>query len=301
MEYLFGPNCCFLRLFLQTPLGKFFVKRFVAGVNIRDGIDRTLELRDAGYKATLSYLGGEHLEDSKDVYRVFDNNCRLLRAIEYYVPGSDIAVKLSSFGLFSENNFKDGYKNFYRFKEFIEFAQEKKVFVWIDAEELRYRERTFDIISRLPRKNLGVCIQAYARDIEDFFDDTLPSDISVRICKGAYKEDPKDVVPSLDIIRDNFLMLIDLLDLMSSGKIQVATHDEALIEDVRRIYYRHEVSKEQMEFGFLLGRHSSLAIKKLIKNGYVANVYVPFGPKWVDFVVRRVQEKPSYLLMPFKK
>lgn len=290
----------FLRLFLRTPFARPFIKRFVAGETITEGMAVAEKLKKEGYKTTLSYLGGEHLTDPKEIRNAFCAHSNLLTEMTRGGLHHDIAIKLSQFGLFSEIHRQWEIVFFQRLKNFVRRAELNNVFVWVDAEELKFREKTFEIISHLHYDNLGVCVQAYAKDSLDFLQKNLRPNLAVRICKGAYKESPHVVVLTKFLVRHMFLRLV--ASYKTLHKIQVATHDKNINQYVdfflRNGYW--DWDKPLLEYGCLLGRHKDSATQERIFRGHTVNVYVPFGPKWEDFIVRRIQEKPSYLFLPFK-
>ncbi|MBU1091732.1 proline dehydrogenase family protein [Patescibacteria group bacterium] len=276
----------FLRLFLRTPFARPFVKRFVAGETIEKGMAVAEKLKKEGYKITLSYLGGEHLTDPKEIRNAFCAHSNLLTEMTRGGLHHDIAIKLSQFGLFSEIHRQWEIVFFQRLKNFVRRAELNNVFVWVDAEELKFREKTFEIISHLHYDNLGVCVQAYAKDSLDFLQKNLRPNLAVRICKGAYKENEEGVFTNKKEIRYCFLDLVGHCVGEGVPRIQAATQDKYLIR-----YLTERIKGfKNVEVAVLLGRDKIFADL----------VYVPFGPKWEDFIVRRIQEKPSYLFLPFK-
>ena len=62
------------------------------------------------------------------------------------------------------------------------------------------------------------------------------------------------------------------------------------------------ISKDLFEFQVLYGVTMEGRLEALLKAGYKVRVYVPYGPDWFDYSVRRLKENPkiiSYVLKNF--
>jgi len=273
-----------VKIVLKMPvLGWLLTRRFIAGKTIESGFSRAEKLRKKGYKVILFYLGGEHLTDLKEIRNAFCAYTDILNKMIQNRLNYDIAVKLSQFGLFLEDNESFYIAFFQKFKNFVRRAELNNVLVWVDAEELKFREKTFEILSHLHYNNLGVCVQACANDSVDFLEKNLNPNVAVRICKGAYKEDKNRIITNKNKLKEQFISLMWHCIGKKVPRIQVATHDKYLIDKAKGL--------RNVEIAVLVGRDKTFADL----------VYIPFGPKRADYIARRVREKLSCLLMPFKK
>lgn len=280
-----------IKLFLKTAPGQKITKRFTAGETLEEGIKRVKKLHKEGYKATLAYLGGEHLTKSYDIERTIRMHKWILDKVSELPFPCDIAIKLSEFGLL----LKPSQHYFVWLKYLLQEANEKKIFVWIDAEELKFRETTLRIISNIPQdyyKTLGLCIQAYAHDSLFFLKRVLDMGLSVRVCKGAYKENNEKIFTK-DQLQNNFYLILYAASQARIPRIQIATHDNFLRWMAKNMHpTRKPLKRGGSEFGSLLGRQKEKG----------DNVYVGFGPQKDDFLVRRFMEKPWLCFsMIFKK
>ena len=64
----------------------------------------------------------------------------------------------------------------------------------------------------------------------------------------------------------------------------------------------NNISKKQFEFQVLYGVPMQGRLESLIKKGFKVRLYVPFGPNWFDYSIRRLKENPSiahYVLKNF--
>ena len=53
------------------------------------------------------------------------------------------------------------------------------------------------------------------------------------------------------------------------------------------------ISKDLFEFQVLYGVPMSGRLENLLSAGYKVRVYVPYGPDWFDYSVRRLRENPN--------
>ena len=133
-------------------------------------------------------------------------------------------------------------------------------------------------------------LQAYLeRTLDDI--EALPPDSSVRLCKGIYVEPPQLVVGDYDAVRANYLRAVERL-LARGAWTAIATHDEWLIERVGSPRIRRSGrGDDDWELQMLLGVAPMLR-QRLAAEGRRIRVYVPYGPEWYDYSLRRLRENP---------
>lgn len=285
----------FLKTFLAFPPGSIVLntlsKRFIAGKTIEDAMSVCDKLSQRDFKIMLSFLGGEHLRDRVAVENVFHAHRRLLDSIVTKKYNCELAVKLSQWGIFSADHLHFRYI----FENFLLRAMQQGVFVWIDAEELEVREQTRLFVCGLSRaySNLGLAVQAYAKDSVSFFESIMQTKMRfpIRICKGAYSENKDKIVGETNFVRSQFLKIFLLCCRSSVPRIQIATHDSFLINAVNsfgeRTFWDFD---ERIEFAALLGLQEEVH----------SNIYVAFGPKRKDYLLRRIAENPRCLFLPLR-
>jgi proline dehydrogenase len=171
-------------------------------------------------------------------------------------------------------------------------AAARDTFVRIDMEDSSTTDDTLRLYRDLREAgldNVGVVLQAsLRRTVADVraLADLRPS---VRICKGIYVEPSSIAFTDFEAVRANFLAALEAL-LAAGCYVGVATHDEWLIqESLRRVA---ELGPQEYELQMLLGVREQRATE-LVRDGHRLRVYVPFGRRWYEYSLRRLQENPK--------
>ena len=140
-------------------------------------------------------------------------------------------------------------------------------------------------------ENIGVVIQACLRCSLKDVTRLTEAGVSVRLCKGIYDEPREIAYKDFDIVRRNYILLLE--ELFRGGVyVGVATHDEYLVWHALRIIYQMKLTKDRYEFQMLLGVDEELR-RILVNAGHKVRVYVPFGEDWYEYSARRLQENPK--------
>jgi len=92
-------------------------------------------------------------------------------------------------------------------------------------------------------------------------------------------------------VRANYVRGME--ELLDAGcYLAIATHDEWLIDEGKRLVAEHGLGPDEYEFQMLLGVRPQLG-DALIAEGHRLRIYVPFGAHWYEYSLRRLQENPS--------
>jgi proline dehydrogenase len=75
----------------------------------------------------------------------------------------------------------------------------------------------------------------------------------------------------------------------------IATHDEAIVDQMRAFVNDNKIDKHAFEFQMLYGVRRDLQ-RRLAAEGYGVRVYIPFGPEWYPYFMRRLAERPANVL-----
>lgn len=262
--------------------------RYIAGSSIDDAVRVVRKLNDDTFCATLDVLG-EHIASEADAREAVDVYLAALARIHSEPLDSNISVKLSMLGL--QVDFDFCLENV---RQLVERAKELGNFVRIDMEDSSCTTDTLNIYRSLRNDfdNVGFVIQAYLRrslkDIREMM--ASSGKINVRICKGIYIEPREIAFKDREIINKNFMSIVEAL-LQNGHYAAIATHDERLVWDSYRMIERLGVGKNDFEFQVLLGVDPQL--RRLIRrDGFNVRVYVPYGQRWRDYSIRRLQENP---------
>lgn len=279
-----------------------FAKPFIAGKNLFGAIKRSGELNGDGFAVTLDYVG-ENSADTAEVQHVKIMHLLLADAVTVGEFDAHIAIKLSHFGLFSwsdagiEIDQELASHGCAALEALLAETKANATMVWVDAEALDTRAETWRICRELSAKyeNIGICIQAYAPDAVEFLANQTATGWQgpVRVCKGAYRELGRHTLKGEELYQ-GFISLC-LLTVSSGLYLQVATHDELLIERVEKM-----IEPFNHEHGMLLGVNRGLT-EKLRGRGERVNIYGPFGEDFRGYVARRLAENPKYILLPLQR
>ena len=183
--------------------------------------------------------------------------------------------------------------------DLVAHAVEINSFVRIDMEGSPYTQRTLDFVRGLHRLpghagKVGTVIQSYLYRSEDDVKLLLSEGIRIRLCKGAYKESPEIAFPKKEDVDANYVKLAKML--VTSGTYHgLATHDEQIIEQMKKFAKEQKLPASAYEFQMLHGVRRDLQ-QKLVRDGYGMRVYIPFGSEWYPYFMRRLAERPANVL-----
>jgi len=113
----------------------------------------------------------------------------------------------------------------------------------------------------------------------------------VRLCKGIYVEPESIQFRDDQAVRVSFVRALEAL-LDGGCYTAIATHDEWLVEQALGLVRERSLGPEQYEFQMLLGVRPELG-DRLIQAGHRLRIYVPYGSKWYEYSLRRLQENPK--------
>lgn len=262
--------------------------RFVAGDTIQSAVAAIKQLNNSGILATIDHLG-EFVGNEEEAVHAADFCIQTLDAIHESKVQSHMSVKLTQLGL---DISKDLCLN--NMRQILGRAEEHNNFVRIDMEDFQHNAITLDVFKTLRREfgtTVGLVIQAYLyKSAEDLvvLNESHPN---LRLVKGAYKEPESVAFPNKEDVDGNFVKLIQL-HLENGNYTAVATHDEKVIDLVKKFVSEKGISKSQFEFQMLYGIRNQLQLD-LAQEGYTVRVYVPYGDDWYGYFMRRLAERPA--------
>ena len=265
-----------------------FAKRFIAGEDLSTALKSIHVLESSGYLSTVDILG-EHIHRKEQAERAQKAYLDLVREINNGPSPIDLSVKVTQMGL-------DIDREICRRNISELLAAASRHTVRLDMEGSGYTQSTIDLCVALhrPHKNLGQAVQAYLFRTANDVDRLIENGISVRLCKGAYKESPKIAWSSMDDIRANFLKLAKKL--LTEGFLPaIAPHDEYLLAKILDFTARKNIDPKSFYFEMLYGVRRDLH-KVLLDKGYQVRIYVPYGKSWLPYTLRRLTEKKENIL-----
>ena len=239
--------------------------------------------------ATVDVLGEEATSrrETQDIVRAYHD---VFEAIERERLDSNVSVKLTALGL----NLAYELCRANLFKV-VSHAAESGNFVRIDMEDSTTTSDTLELYRELRaegHENVGIVLQAATCAGRSATSTTLaPLQPNVRLVKGIYVEPPLIAYREYEEVRGTSSTALHEL-LQAGSYAAIATHDELLIEEGKRLVTERGLTPEQYEFQMLLGVRE-LAANRLVEDGHRLRIYVPFGEHWYRYSLRRLQENPK--------
>lgn len=274
-------------------LARRVARRFVAGEKLDEAAAIARDLNRQGLLVTLDYLGEsvtspQDSEAVRDMYRV------ILDRIHQDDLKASISLKLTHLGLdISEELCVSNLRHV------LQTAQEHAIPVTIDMEGSDYTDITLRLYRTLRDEygfsNVGTVIQSMLRRSRDDMRTLADEGARIRLVKGAYLEPPEIAYPNKADVNAAFVdMMRDFLAKCPPAMLEIATHDEQMIQAGIDLAAQHDVPTVQYEFQMLYGIRSARQ-NELAAQGYPVRVYVPFGEAWYPYFMRRLAERPANL------
>ena len=280
----------------RSSLGRKMSSRFVAGMSVEEVLAVCARVNKEGIAATLDSLG-ESVTTEAEAQKSADIYHQLLDAIDSRNLNANVSVKLSQIGMDFDPVLAERIAG-----EMVAHAFRVHSFVRIDMEGSPYTEATIAMTERLDKQYpgaVGTVLQAYLYRTAGDAERLLGQGIRIRLCKGAYKEGPEVAFPSKSDVDANYVNLMKRLATYSNNGrgvfCGIATHDEAIVNHMRHFVNKHKIDKHAFEFQMLYGVRRDLQ-RRLAAEGYGVRVYIPFGPEWYPYFMRRLAERPANVL-----
>ena len=267
---------------------KLFSKSYIAGHEPKEVIAIVKNLNAQGFSATIDILG-EHINSQEKTNSITNEYIQLYSEIAENSVDSSISVKPTHIGL--DISIDLALKNF---RKIINKASKSSNFLRIDMESSKNTDSTFKIYDDLFKiySKVGVVLQAYLKRSVADIEMLAGPRFNARICKGIYKEDKNIAYQNPEDIRKNFLAIAKIM-LAKNSYACYATHDLQLIDDLISLTNDMDADPSKFEFQVLYGVPMKGKLKKLLKSGYKVRVYVPYGPDWYEYSLRRLKENPN--------
>jgi len=273
--------------FLPKKLVKIIADRYVAGQTPKEVLKIIENLNSKKYDITIDLLG-EHLSDIKEIDEVTNIYINLLDKINKQSLSSNISVKPTHIGL--DLGIEEFYKNALTL---VKKANDLNNFIRFDMEHSGTTDQTIEVFKRIYKnyKNTGTVFQAYLkRSFNDI--NNMEEKINFRLCKGIYNENSNIAYKSKQKINQNYLRIAELA-FKKGHYIGLATHDLDLIEQLYLLIKKYNVSTTNFEFQVLYGVPMHGWLQKHLNNNYKVRIYLPYGPQWYEYSIRRLKENPN--------
>jgi proline dehydrogenase len=273
---------------VPKPVVQKLSERYIAGPELKDARATVRRINAEGKMATIDVLGEEitNEDEAAAIVRAYQD---VFADIERCGLDANVSVKLTALGLKLDYDVCR-----VNLETVVADAASRNNFVRIDMEDSSTTDDTLRLYRALRERgydNVGVVLQAMLRrTVSDVraLADLRPS---VRLCKGIYVEPPEVAYREFGTVRANFVRALEAL-LDAECYVGIATHDEWLVDQGRRIVDERALERDEYEFQMLLGVRPALG-NGLVREGHRLRIYVPFGRHWYAYSLRRLQENPK--------
>ena len=273
---------------VPRPVVRKFSERYIAGAELKDARETVRQLNADGKVATIDVLG-EEITTEEEAAAIVRAYLDVFADIERCGLDSGVSVKLTALGLKLDYDLcRDNLRTV------VEDAASRGNFVRIDMEDSSTTDDTLRLYRELRdegRENVGVVLQATLRRTAADIAALADLKPSVRLCKGIYLEPPDIAYREYEAVRASYVRALEAL-LDAGSYVGIATHDEWLLDQAQRIVADRGLEHDEYEFQMLLGVRPERG-DALVAEGHRLRIYVPFGPHWYEYSLRRLQENPS--------
>jgi len=273
---------------VPRPVVQKLSQRYIAGPELKDAREAVRRINAEGKLATIDVLGEEVTteEEAAAIVRAYQD---VFADIERCGLDSGVSVKLTGLGLNLDYELcRDN------LRKVVADAASRKNFVRIDMEDSSTTDDTLRLYRELRdegHENLGVVLQAMLRRTQSDIAGLADLKPSVRLCKGIYVEPPDVAYQDFEAVRASYVRALESL-LDAGCYVGIATHDEWLVAEGRRLVAERGLARDDYEFQMLLGVRPELG-DELVVEGHRLRIYVPFGRQWYAYSLRRLQENPK--------
>jgi proline dehydrogenase len=273
---------------VPRPLVQKLSERYIAGPELKDARETVRRLNAEGKLATIDVLG-EEITNEDEAAAIVRSYLDVFADIEHCGLDSNVSVKLTALGLNLDYDICRA-----DLRAVVEDAASRGNFVRIDMEDSSTTDDTLRLYRELREQgydNVGVVLQAMLRRTHDDIVALADLKPSVRLCKGIYLEPPELAYQDFEEVRASYVRALETL-LDAGSYVGIATHDEWLLDEGRRLVAERGLSLDEYEFQMLLGVRPRLG-DELVREGHPLRIYVPFGRHWYAYSLRRLQENPK--------
>jgi len=268
------------------PILRLFASRYIAGEELSDAVRILEKLRTDGFAGILDLLG-EEVATEASARHVAAEYVEAARALS---PDLDcnISVKPTHVGLCIDEAL--ALENYDRVAA---ACREQGRFLRVEMEDHTTTEATLRVFEQLRERheNVGIVLQSRLHRTLDDIARLAPGPLNVRLVKGIYLEPAEIAHVDADAIREAFVECARRL-FDRGAFIGLATHDDLLADRCLELARAAKLENTAYEFQVLLGVREPLWAKWAAA-GERVRVYVPYGPDWRPYSLRRMRKNPQ--------
>lgn len=263
--------------------------RYVAGEGLDDALGKLEELGRDGYTGIIDILG-EDVEGEEQARGVLADYCRAADGVHAAKLEAYVSVKPTHLGLRTSEELC-----LTLYKELAAHCGSLGLFLRVEMEDHTTTDATLRVFEalRAVHWNVGLVLQSRLRRTPDDIAALAPGPLMVRLVKGIYLEPESVAHTAAADISEAFVSCARQL-FERGAKVALATHDDALSKRVLALVPELGVTADRYEMQVLLGVREALWTKWR-QAGHPVRVYVPYGPEWLPYSLRRLRKNPEIL------
>jgi proline dehydrogenase len=272
---------------VPKPVLRVFARNYIAGETLADALAELETLRRAGHPGILDILG-EDVTTEQAARAVVDEYAAAAEAVARQDLDCYVSVKPTHVGLrLSEALALEQYARLATRLETL------GLFLRVEMEDAGTTDATLRIFESLRERhdNVGLVLQSRLLRTPGDIRALRPGPLSVRLVKGIYLEPARIAHTEPEPIREAFVECTRLL-VERRARISFATHDELLAQRLLPLVESARYAKGDYEMQVLLGVRRELWTTWRA-SGHTVRVYVPFGPEWKPYSLRRMRKNPQ--------
>lgn len=276
--------------YVPKPILRRLAARYIAGETLPEALERLLQLARDGHPGILDVLG-ENVRDEREARAIVGTYKAAATELAQRKLDCYISVKPTHVGLTLREELA-----LELYTELARHLQALGLFLRVEMEDHPTTDATLRVFSELRRRhpeNVGIVLQSRLfRTLEDI-DALPPGPLDVRLVKGIYLEPPAIAHTEAEPIRVAYVECVKKLA-ARRAHLRLATHDDGMAERCLEVLRTAGYTRDQYEFQVLMGVREELW-KKWREAGHKVRVYVPYGPEWRPYSIRRMRKNPQIL------
>lgn len=281
--------------YIPKPVMRRLASRYIAGERLDDALARLEALAARGFPGILDVLGEgiTSADEARAVCATYSEAASVLAAkkLDAYV-----SVKPTHVGLTTDEGLcLELYDRLAR------RCAELGLFLRVEMEDAPTTDGTLRVFEQLRTRhtNVGIVPQSRLFRTPGDIAKLAPGPLAVRMVKGIYLEPAQIAHTEPEPIRAAYVDCVRQL-FARGARISFATHDELLAERCLAVARELGVTPDRYEFQVLMGVREELW-STWRAAGHTVRVYVPYGPDWRAYSIRRMRKNPQIVAHVVRK
>jgi proline dehydrogenase len=275
--------------YIPKSIMRRLAARYIAGETLTEALARLTQLAQLGHPGILDVLG-ENVHDEREARSVVATYKAASIELARQKLDCYVSVKPTHVGLTLREDLA-----LELYTELAQHLQQLGLFLRVEMEDHPTTDATLRVFTALRAKNpnTGIVLQSRLfRTLKDI-DAIPPGPLNVRMVKGIYLEPAAIAHTEPEPIRAAYVECVKKLAARKAF-LALGTHDDLLADQCLAVVKQAGYTRDQYEFQVLMGVREELW-KKWREAGHRVRVYVPYGPEWRPYSIRRMRKNPQIL------